>query len=65
MSNRQYPRLGASRQLPKIKFCPCGKPATYAVDYQVTWMRGEDEEVYRCDEHRKELHVAAPAKDAP
>lgn len=54
---KEYPRIASINQLPKVNFCPCGRVATWAVEVQVNWMRGEDETVFRCDQHKRDIVV--------
>lgn len=37
--------------------CPCGKVAKFMTFIQFNYMRGDDEGVWSCEEHKKDLDV--------
>jgi hypothetical protein len=52
--SRTYPRIGAKNKLPSVPLCCiCGRVATWRLDVQVSYMRGDDEVRDVCDEHRQ------------
>lgn len=56
MSRNLYPRIGESRKGKHGGKCSaCGKRGEFRVDIEVSYMRGDDEVVWACDEHRKDV----------
>lgn len=48
---RTYPRIGTVEKLRHRKCKFCDHAATYRVDVQTTWTRGDDEVFHLCHEH--------------
>ncbi|MBR8182138.1 hypothetical protein KDW54_06975 [Burkholderia ambifaria] len=54
MSRRTYPRIGMDRKRKVTKLCNCcTQIATWQVEFQVDWFRGDDECFLLCDKHHE------------
>lgn len=52
MSKRHYPYLSSKKKLEEKKQCEkCDKQATWELEWQNSWFRGDDEIEWLCDEH--------------
>ena len=54
----KYPKLGGCMKKPKNTSakCACGELGKFKVDIQWDWMRGNDDVVWSCKLHRKDLN---------
>lgn len=65
--HRTYPRISGKNPLRRAPLCCiCGEPATWRLEVQVSWFRGDDEHRDVCDEHKAStvgqvMTVKAPA----
>lgn len=54
MSRRDYPRIGMDRKRKGTKLCNCcTQIASWQVEFQVDWFRGDDECFLLCDTHHE------------
>ena len=55
--SHKYPRIGNVRKHKKNNCakCKCGEIGRYKVDIQWTYMRGDDDVVWSCESHNKDV----------
>lgn len=55
--SRQYPKISGVIKKPKNKTvkCKCGQVAKFQTVIQVNYFRGDDDFIWSCDEHRRDL----------
>jgi hypothetical protein len=56
-NRRVYPRVGGCKAQPKntIAVCWCGELANSKTTIECSYMRGDDDVVWTCDEHKNQL----------
>lgn len=54
---KKYPKLGSVRPRPRncSAKCSCGNVGKFKTEIQWDWMRGNDDVVWACEEHKKDI----------
>ena len=57
MTMCNYPKIGLVERRPKNTSarCRCGTIGKYQIHIQVNWFRGDDEVVWACEGHKKDV----------
>lgn len=56
---KQYPNISEIEPRPKNTNakCKCGAIGKFRVTVQVSWFRGEDEVLWACDDHKRNIPI--------